>query len=264
MQMRQFAYEIQISWNPPDFRAWNPPDFMMKSAEFHAWNPPNFMHEIHWISWNSPDFMKSARFHEISRISCMKSARFHEICRISCMKSAEFHEIRWISWNPPDFMYFPNEPRTNGPIFSLRNRALLNKQKRICKQEYIEAKLPVKNGKDLRGMIAKWAIQVNYSLSKSHVVGTKTKSLQSIKQGTPTVSPDYDSVKSPHAHFHHVNDKKQWLDCHDWLQKMGLARGWVPDGNLSDDFNTAQCWKWNHARWHNPLHVRQRRMIMEQ
>ena len=84
-----------------------------------------------WISWwNLPDFMKFARFHEIHQISWwnlpdfMKSSRFHEICQISSwnppdfMKFAEFHhEIRRISWNSSDFM-MPNEPRTNGPIFS--------------------------------------------------------------------------------------------------------------------------------------------------
>ena len=138
-----YANEAICIWNPLDFmkstgfqglksaefHAWNPPNFMheiwqiswnlvdfMKSNKF-SWNPPNFMHEIHQISWNSLDFMKSARFHEIRRISCMKSAGFHEIRWISWnlpdfMKSAEFH-----AWNPPDFMYFPNEPRTNGPIF---------------------------------------------------------------------------------------------------------------------------------------------------
>ena len=119
MQMRQFAYEIcWILWNPPDFMAWNPPDFM---------------HEICQISWP-----------EISQISCMKSARFHGLksaefhawnpqdfmksARFHGLKSARFHEIRQISWNPLDFMYFPNEPRTNGPIFNMHLWAKWPKQ----------------------------------------------------------------------------------------------------------------------------------------
>ena len=115
-------------------------------------------HEIHRISWNPADFMnsgfsttKSCIFHQNqyrwtrSTTECcifgsfdsfqyrymLNISPYHEICRISWnpswnlpnfMKSARFHEIRHeirrISWNSPNFMYFPNEPRTNGPIFS--------------------------------------------------------------------------------------------------------------------------------------------------
>ena len=61
----------------------------MKSAGFHLAMKSTWFHEIHQISWNPPDFM------------AVKSGGFH-----LAMKSTRFHEIRW-----------PNEPRTNGPIF---------------------------------------------------------------------------------------------------------------------------------------------------
>ena len=75
--------------------SWNPADFMVKSGRFHG--------EIWWIS------MKSGGFH-------MQIASFaYEIWRISYDRFHDgFHEIRQIS-------YFPNEPRTNGPIFVIFN-----------------------------------------------------------------------------------------------------------------------------------------------
>ena len=157
MQMRQFAYEIrQISWNPPNFTSlnpcfgtlpmiheiwqispWNPLNFMpMKSGGFHGheicriswWNPPNFtslnpwfgtlpmiqcmetfcfftglIHEIQWISWSNPlDFMARTWVY-----ICIGSDEKYSI--LVAMKSPEFHEIR----------RFPNELRTDGPIFKL-------------------------------------------------------------------------------------------------------------------------------------------------
>ena len=141
-------WNLHLTWNLPNVMKsarfhmqmrqiciWNLPDFIMKSAGFHGLplNAVFFMryqyrwihyghakyavykscgmksawfHEIHLISWNLPDFMamKSTRSPwNPPDFMAMKSAKFH-----LAMKSAKFHghEIWW-----------PNEPRTNGPIF---------------------------------------------------------------------------------------------------------------------------------------------------
>ena len=67
--------------------------------------------------------------HEIHQISSMKSAGFHEICNLPDFMHHKICWISWNQWNLADFMALlnadfmkslPNEPRTHGPIFSLR------------------------------------------------------------------------------------------------------------------------------------------------